>query len=75
MGLLQKAAMTSMPAVMAEEGMDTAEKYIGGFTPEQKKVVPDGLANLRKEVAEGKQGGASSGARSARVTAARASSV
>jgi ABC-2 type transport system permease protein len=62
MGLLQKAAMTSMPAVMAEEGMDTAEKYIGGFTPEQKKVVQDGLANLRKEVAEGKQGGASSGA-------------
>jgi ABC-2 type transport system permease protein len=62
MGLLQKAAMTSMPAVMAEEGMDTAEKYIGGFTPEQKKVVQDGLANLRKEEAEGKQGSASSGA-------------
>jgi ABC-2 type transport system permease protein len=61
MGLLQKAAMTSMPAVMAEEGMDTAEKYIGGFTPEQKKVVQDGLADLRKEVAEGKVGGASSG--------------
>jgi len=68
--------MTSMPAVMAEEGMDTAEKYIGGFTPEQKKVVQDGLANLRKEEAEGKQGSASSGAnKSARVTAARASSV
>jgi ABC-2 type transport system permease protein len=62
MGLLQKAAMTSMPAVMAEEGMDTAEKYIGGFTPEQKKVVQDGLANLRKEEAEGKQGSATSGA-------------
>jgi ABC-2 type transport system permease protein len=54
--------MTSMPAVMAEEGMDTAEKYIGGFTPEQKKVVQDGLANLRKEEAEGKQGSATSGA-------------
>jgi ABC-2 type transport system permease protein len=62
MGLLQKAAMTSMPAVMAEEGMDTAEKYMGGFTPEQKKVVQDGLANLRKEVAEGKAGGSSSAA-------------
>ena len=62
-GLLQKAAMTAMPAVMAEEGMNTAEKYIGGFTPEQKKVVEDGLANLRKEVAEGKIGGpAGSGA-------------
>jgi linearmycin/streptolysin S transport system permease protein len=62
MGLLQKAAMTSMPAVMAAEGLDTAEKYIGGFTPEQKKVVQDGLVDLRKEVAEGKLGGASSGA-------------
>jgi len=61
MGLLQKAAMTSMPEVMAEEGMDTAEKYIGGFTPEQKKVVQDGLADLRKDVAKGKPGGASSG--------------
>ncbi len=61
-GLLQKAAMTSMPAVMAAEGLDTAEKYIGGFTPEQKKVVQDGLVDLRKEVAEGKLGGASSGA-------------
>ncbi len=62
MGLLQKAAMTSMPAVMAAEGLDTAEKYIGGFTPEQKKVLQDGLVDLRKEVAEGKLGGASSGA-------------
>jgi len=54
MGLLQKTAMTAMPASMAEEGMNTAEKYIGGFTPQQKKVVEDGLADLRKEVAEGK---------------------
>ena len=61
MGMLQKTAMTSMPAVMAAEGMNTAEKYIGGFTPEQKKVVEDGLADLRKEVAEGKVGGASGG--------------
>jgi ABC-2 type transport system permease protein len=61
MGLLQKVAMTSMPAVMAEEGMNTAEKYIGGFTPEQKKVVESGLADLRKQVAEGKVGSASSG--------------
>ncbi len=59
MGMLQKTAMTSMPAVMAEEGMNTAEKYIGGFTPEQKKVVEDGLADLRKEIAEGKVGASS----------------
>ena len=61
-GLLQKAAMTAMPAVMAEQGMKTAEKYIGGFTPEQKKVVEDGLADLRQEVANGDVGsGASNG--------------
>jgi ABC-2 type transport system permease protein len=62
-GLLQKAAMTAMPAVMAEQGMNTAEKYIGGFTPAQRKVVEEGLADLRQEVAEGKVGpGAGSGA-------------
>jgi ABC-2 type transport system permease protein len=63
-GMLQKTAMTSMPAVMASEGMNTAEKYIGGFTPEQKKVVDSGLADLRKEVAEGKVGRASGGSAS-----------
>ncbi|MFZ1939435.1 MAG: ABC transporter permease [Terracidiphilus sp.] len=56
MGLLQKDAMTAMPAVMAEEGMSTAEKYIGGFTPQPKKVVEDGLADLRKKVANGEIG-------------------
>ena len=53
MGMLQKDAMTAMPAVMAEQGMKYAEKYIGGFTPQQKKVVEDGLADLRQEVASG----------------------
>jgi ABC-2 type transport system permease protein len=36
-GLLQKAAMTSMPASMASEGMKYMQDYIGGFTPEQQK--------------------------------------
>ena len=61
MGLLQKAAMTSMPAAMAEQGMKYADQYVGGFTPEQKKVVEDGLANLRKQVASGKVGSQASG--------------
>ena len=61
MGLLQKAAMTAMPAVMAEQGMKYADQYVGGFTPEQKKVVEDGLADLRKQVANGQVGGASAG--------------
>ncbi len=61
MGLLQKAAMTAMPAVMAEQGMKYADQYVGGFTPEQKKVVESGLANLRKEVANGKVGSQANG--------------
>jgi ABC-2 type transport system permease protein len=65
MGLLQKAAMTSMPAVMAEQGMKYADKYVGGFTPQQKLIVESGLADLRKEVADGtldnNQGAAVSG--------------
>jgi ABC-2 type transport system permease protein len=65
MGLLQKAAMTSMPAVMAEQGMKYADKYVGGFTPQQKEIVESGLADLRKEVADGtldnNQGAAGSG--------------
>jgi ABC-2 type transport system permease protein len=56
MGLLQKAAMTYMAAVMAEQGMKYADKYVGGFTPQQKKIVDDGLADLRREVANGDVG-------------------
>jgi ABC-2 type transport system permease protein len=61
MGLLQKDAMTAMPAVMAEQGMKYADKYVGGFTPEQKKVVEDGLKDLREEVANGDTGATTSG--------------
>jgi ABC-2 type transport system permease protein len=52
-GLLQKAAMTSMPAVMAEQGMKYAGKYVGGFTPQQRAVMESSLASLRKREADG----------------------
>ncbi len=58
-GLLQKAAMTSMPASMAEEGMKYAGEYIGGFTPAQRAKVEADLEALRKEEADGKTGTAS----------------
>lgn len=58
-GLLQKAAMTAMPEVMADEGMKYADKYVGGFTPQQRKTVDDALAKLREEVASGKVASAS----------------
>jgi ABC-2 type transport system permease protein len=47
-GLLQKAAMTSMPETMAEQGMKYSEQYIGGFTPDQRKKMNDGLEQLRQ---------------------------
>lgn len=50
MGLLQKAAMTSMPETMAQQGMNYSSEYVGGFTPEQKKRMEEGLAALRQEV-------------------------
>lgn len=53
-GLLQKAAMTSMPASMAEEGLKYTDEYIGGFTPAQRAKVQADMDALRKEVASGK---------------------
>ena len=47
-GLLQKAAMTAMPLVMAQQGMNYTGEYIGGFTPEQRKRMDEGLAQLRE---------------------------
>jgi ABC-2 type transport system permease protein len=47
-GLLQKAAMTSMPAAMAEQGMKYAGKYIGEFTPDQQKKINSNLEELRQ---------------------------
>ena len=55
-GLLQKAAITSMPSAMADEGMKYADKYVGGFTPAQKAKMHEDLDALRKEEASGKIG-------------------
>jgi ABC-2 type transport system permease protein len=46
-GLLQKAAMTSMPVTMAEQGMKYTEQYLGAYTPEQRKKMEDTLDRLR----------------------------
>ncbi|HTX76070.1 MAG TPA: ABC transporter permease [Terracidiphilus sp.] len=45
-GLLQKVAMTSMPASMASEGEKYMKQYIGGLTPEQQKQWNANLAEL-----------------------------
>jgi ABC-2 type transport system permease protein len=56
-GLLQKAAMTAMPDAMAEQGMKYSEKYLGGFTPEQRKTMDGYLAQLRERENTGAAGG------------------
>lgn len=53
MGLLQKAAMTAMPVVMAEQGMKYTDKYIGGLTPEQQKLMDASLDKLKMLVSHG----------------------
>ncbi|HSZ17428.1 MAG TPA: ABC transporter permease [Terracidiphilus sp.] len=52
-GLLQKAAMTSMPLPMAEEGMKYSERYLGGLTPEQRSKMQSYLADLREKQSSG----------------------
>ena len=52
-GLLQKAAMTSMPLPMAEEGMKYSERYLGGLTPEQRGKMQSYLADLREKQSSG----------------------
>ena len=70
-GLLQKAAMTSMPSAMADEGMKYADEYVGGFTPAQKAKVDGELEALRKLEADGKAGtgSGSSGAEDSETSA------
>jgi ABC-2 type transport system permease protein len=47
-GLLQKVAMTAMPASMANEGMKYAEQYLGAFTPEQRKRWNENMQYLQQ---------------------------
>lgn len=61
-GLLQKAAMTSMPVSMAEQGMKYTDRYIGGLTPEQRKTMEANLDALRKLQESGTTGAADSSA-------------
>jgi ABC-2 type transport system permease protein len=56
-GLLQKAAMTAMPVDMAELGMKYTGQFIGGLTPEQRKVMDANLDRLRQIEKDGPQNG------------------
>ncbi|HWZ86831.1 MAG TPA: ABC transporter permease [Thermoanaerobaculia bacterium] len=47
-GLLQKVAMTSMPAAMARSGLAELEKWSGGLTPEQKARMDQAIGAIEK---------------------------
>jgi ABC-2 type transport system permease protein len=64
-GMLQKAAMTSMPATMASMGEKYTEKYLGTLTPEQRKQWDSNLAYLKNLESQRAQPGAGSSANSA----------
>ena len=77
-GLLQKAAMTAMPAAMAEQGMKYTDQYIGGVTPEQRKEMDANLSYLRNlETKDSGNGAApaSSGSGSGGLVAVKVRSV
>jgi ABC-2 type transport system permease protein len=46
-GMLQKVVMTSLPDIMAAEGMKYFEKFGGGLTPEQRRNTESGISWLR----------------------------
>jgi ABC-2 type transport system permease protein len=52
-GLLQKVAMTAMPDAMAAQGSKYTEMYAGGFTPEQRKRINQGLEELHQQESTG----------------------
>ncbi len=47
-GMLQKTVMTALPATMASMGSQYFDREVGGLTPQQRKQMDEGLAQLKK---------------------------
>jgi ABC-2 type transport system permease protein len=47
-GLLQKVAMTSLPAALARSGMAEVDKWSGGLTPEQRARMEEAIGAIEK---------------------------
>ena len=60
-GMLQKVAMTSMPDLMADQGMKYFDRFAGGLTPEQRASVEKGLEYVREHHASISSASASNG--------------
>jgi len=52
-GLLQKVAMTAMPDVMAQRGIEQVDLWGGDLTPEQKAALQKNVDRLRQETGSG----------------------
>ena len=52
-GLLQKVAMTAMPDVMAERGIEQVDRWGGDLTPEQKAALQRNVDELRRQTDAG----------------------
>jgi ABC-2 type transport system permease protein len=75
-GMLQKAAFTSMPAVMAQQGFQYSERYLGFFTPDQRAKMQSSLDELKKiQSNQEKSPSTDSSAFSASIIAVNTSSV
>ncbi len=73
MGLLQKVAIISMRERMAQLGLDYASKDVGGFTPDQKRLMQVELAALHREIEADKNKPAGAQAPSAQAPSAQES--
>ena len=69
-GLIQKAAMLSMPDAMAAEGVKFFDRASGGLTAEQRARVDRSMADLRAYTESRKAGGAGGGAKTAPLSGA-----
>ena len=56
-GLLQKVAMTAMPDVMAERGIEQVDRWGGDLTPEQKAALQRNVDLLKRETGAGPASG------------------
>jgi len=52
-GLVQKVAMTSMPATLARTGMAQVDRWSGGLTPEQKARMEAAIGEIDKPRGDG----------------------
>lgn len=52
-GLVQKVAMTAMPDVMAQRGIEQVDQWGGNLTPEQKATLQKNVDALRQETGAG----------------------